>query len=161
LYFALLSVVMTIGLSPLLLIGPRRLVVAAMRSWAKATFFGLEHLAQIGMEVRGQTHLPEGGALIASKHLSMWETIAFHMLLPDPAVVMKSELLKIPLYGRYALRARMIVVDRKAGAKALRQLIAEAKARLAERRQIVIFPEGTRVVPGAPPDYKAGIAALY
>jgi 1-acyl-sn-glycerol-3-phosphate acyltransferase len=161
LYFALISAVMTIGLSPLLLIGPRRWVVTAMRSWAQVTLFGLKHIARIRMELRGEAYLPKEGALIAAKHLSMWETIAFHLLLPDPAIVMKAELLKIPLYGRYAQKAAMIIVDRQAGAKALRGLIATAQARVAERRQIVIFPEGTRVAPGAAPDYKPGVAALY
>ena len=161
LYFALVSAAMTIGLSPLLIFGPRRFIIYAMRSWARATLFGLEHFAGSRMELRGKDHVPQGAALIAAKHLSMWETLAFHLLLPDPALVMKSELLRIPLYGRYARRAQMIVVDRKAGAKAMRQLMADAEARLADNRQIVIFPEGTRVPPGAPPDYKPGIAALY
>jgi len=161
LYFAGVSAAMTIGLSPLLFVGPRSGIVWAMRSWASLVIGGLKHIAGIRMELRGAEHVPPGGALIAAKHLSMWETMAFHLLLADPAMVMKSELRKVPLYGRYAERAEMIIVDRDAGAKALRQLITEAKARLAEGRQIVIFPEGTRVAPGAPPDYKPGVAALY
>src|SRR5262249_31403432 len=139
----------------------RRVIIRTMRVWAKAVFAGLRYIAGIRMELRGCEHVPQTGALIASKHLSMWETIAFHVLLPDPALVMKSELLKIPLYGDYARRARMIVADRKGGAKAMRAMIAAAQARIAEGRQIVIFPEGTRMPPGAPPDYKPGIAALY
>jgi 1-acyl-sn-glycerol-3-phosphate acyltransferase len=91
----------------------------------------------------------------------MWETITFHLLLDDPAMVMKRALLFVPLYGQYARKARMIVVDRKGGGAALRRMVAEAAARLKEGRQIVIFPEGTRKAPGAPPDYKPGIAALY
>src|SRR5262249_1873092 len=146
---------------PLLFFGSRRLVVYVMRSWAALTLGGLKHIAGIRMALRGRAHLPQGGALIAAKHLSMWETVALHLLLPDPAMVMKAELLKVPLYGRYAQRARMIILDRKAGAKAMRQLIAEAKACIADKRQIVIFPEGTRVPPGAAPDYKPGVAALY
>jgi 1-acyl-sn-glycerol-3-phosphate acyltransferase len=160
LYFAFVSVVMTVGLTPLLL-GPRGLIIYAMRQWARLTLFGLAHIAGIGFELRGSQNLPKGGALIAAKHLSMFETIAFHILLADPALVMKRELLRIPLYGQYALRTKMIVVDRSAGAKALRKMLSDAKARLSENRQIVIFPEGTRVSPGAPPDYKPGIAALY
>jgi 1-acyl-sn-glycerol-3-phosphate acyltransferase len=161
LYFGGVSATMTIGLSPLLFFGPRRAIVWAMRCWASLVLGGLKFITGIRMEVRGAEHIPQGGALIASKHLSMWETMVFHLLLADPAMVMKSELRKVPLYGRYAERAQMIIVDREAGAKALRLLLAEAKARLAEGRQIVIFPEGTRVNPGAPPDYKAGVAALY
>ena len=161
LYFALLSVAMTVGLSPLLVIGPRRWIIWAMRSWAFLALQGLKLIAGLRMEVCGREHIPRGAALIASKHLSMWETMVFHLLLADPALVMKAELKRVPLYGRYAERAQMLIIDRGGGAKALRSLIAEAKARLADQRQIVIFPEGTRVAPGAPPDYKPGIAALY
>jgi 1-acyl-sn-glycerol-3-phosphate acyltransferase len=160
LYFGLISVIMTVGLAPLLL-GPRGLIIYAMRQWARLTLFGLDHIAGIALELRGGQHIPKDGALIAAKHLSMFETIAFHILLADPALVMKRELLRIPLYGQYALRTKMIVVDRSAGAKALRKMLSDAKARLLENRQIVIFPEGTRVSPGAAPDYKPGIAALY
>jgi 1-acyl-sn-glycerol-3-phosphate acyltransferase len=160
LYFALMSVAMNVGCLPLLL-APRSATVWAMRNWARLTLFGLRRLAGIGIEIRGRAYIPSGGALIAAKHLSMWETIAFHLLVADPALVMKRELLAVPLYGLYAQRAKMIVVDRQAGAKALRGMLAEAKARYSEGRQIVIFPEGTRHPPGAPPDYKPGIAALY
>ncbi len=55
----------------------------------------------------------------------------------------------------------MIEVDREAHAKAMRAMIADAKQLMAEPRQLVIFPEGTRHPPGAPADYKPGVAALY
>jgi 1-acyl-sn-glycerol-3-phosphate acyltransferase len=161
LYFWSLSAVMTVGLSPLLFIGPRRWIIWAMRSWAVLSLSGLARIAGIRMELRGRAHIPQGGGLIAAKHQSMWETLVFHLLLADPAMVMKSELKRIPLYGRYAERAEMIIVERKGGAKALRALMTSAKARLAQGRQIVIFPEGTRVAPGAPAAYKPGVAALY
>jgi 1-acyl-sn-glycerol-3-phosphate acyltransferase len=160
LYFFVISAVMMVGLAPLLL-APRGAITWAMRQWAKLTLFGLKTIAGIGLELRGTEHIPPGRALIASKHLSMFETIAFHLLLADPALIMKRELSRIPLYGQFARRAKMIVVDRDAGAKALRRMLNEAKARLGENRQIVIFPEGTRHAPGAPPDYKSGVAALY
>jgi len=160
LYFGLMSVAMNVGCLPVLL-GPRGWTVWAMRCWARLTLFGLRAIAGIGMEVRGRPYIPAGGALIASKHLSMWETIAFHLLVADPAMVMKRELLAVPLYGRYAQRAQMIVIDREAGAKTLKGMLSAAKMRLSEGRQIVIFPEGTRHQPGAPADYKSGVAALY
>lgn len=161
LYFWLASALMMLGLAPLLLIGSRAAIIWAMRAWAAATLFGLRIIGGIGLDVEGRENIPLGGALIASKHLSMWETIAFHLLLPDPAIVMKSELERVPLYGRYARAGGMIIVDRQGGARAMRGMLSQAKAEYAAGRQVVIFPEGTRVVPGAPPDYKPGIAALY
>jgi len=75
--------------------------------------------------------------------------------------VLKRELLLLPFYGWYAGRAGSIAVDRKAGASALRRMVAAARLVAAQGRPIVIFPEGTRVAPGARLPYQPGVAALY
>ena len=113
------------------------------------------------MEVRGLEHRPSGPALIAAKHQSMLDTVAPWRFLSDPCFVLKQELLRLPVYGWYARKADMVAVDREAHAKALRQLVTDARAQLAQGRQVIIFPEGTRQLPGAAPDYKPGVAALY
>jgi 1-acyl-sn-glycerol-3-phosphate acyltransferase len=140
---------------------PRRVLVRGMEIWAGVTMWGLKHIAGLEYEVRGRENLPAGAALVASKHLSLWETIAAHILLNDPAQVMKRELLYVPVYGWYAQKVGMIVIDREGHATALRNLIRDAKTRVAAGRPIFIFPEGTRKTLGAAPDYKAGVAALY
>ena len=160
-WLGFISAVMTIGCIPLLVAGPHRTIIWAMRQWARLVLGGARIIVGVRYEVRGEANIPRGPGLIASKHQSMWETVAFHILLADPAIVMKRELMKIPLYGQYAARAGMIAVDREGHARTLRNLVADARARLANGRQIVIFPEGTRRVPGALPDYMPGIAALY
>jgi 1-acyl-sn-glycerol-3-phosphate acyltransferase len=91
----------------------------------------------------------------------MLDVFAQFTWLPASSFVMKKELMWIPWFGWYASRVRTIVVDREAGAAALKKLVKEAKARFVEGRQVVIFPEGTRTPPGEPADYKPGIAALY
>jgi 1-acyl-sn-glycerol-3-phosphate acyltransferase len=91
----------------------------------------------------------------------MFDTVAPFTFLPDACFVMKKELMIIPFYGWYSAKGRMVVVDREAHAKALRKLVTDAKQALADGRQIVIFPEGTRTPPGETGDYKPGIAALY
>ena len=50
----------------------------------------------------------------------------------------------------------MIAVDRDGHAKALKDMVRQARDRIAEGRQIIIFPEGTRAEVGAAPDYKPG-----
>jgi len=82
-------------------------------------------------------------------------------LFDDPTYILKRELMWIPFFGWYAQKARMIVVDRAGHATALRKMVAEAKVRFADGRQLVIFPEGHRGEPGVAGDYKPGIAALY
>jgi 1-acyl-sn-glycerol-3-phosphate acyltransferase len=121
----------------------------------------LTAICGVRVEIRGRQHMPGGAALIAAKHQCMFDTIAPFAALDDACYVMRKELAHIPFYGWYCARAGMIVIDRDAGAKALRQLIADARERMAQARQLVIFPEGHRMAPGAAGEYKPGIAALY
>lgn len=143
------------------LIGPREWTKACVRVWIKLTFGALHLLCGIRYEVRGQEHLPQGGALIASKHQSMWETIAFWSILDDPAIILKKELKKLPAFGQYAMKLKNIEVDRSAGSKALRKMLKDARERASEGRQVVIFPQGTRTKPGETESYKPGVVGLY
>jgi len=143
------------------LVLPRRYARLSIRTWARTNEWLLGVICGLKLEIRGRRHLPAGAALVASKHQSAWETISFLHILPAPAMVLKRELLFLPFFGWYAMRANHLQVDRSAGASALRGLIARARTALAEGRQIVIFPEGTRRATGAPPDYRRGIVALY
>ena len=129
------------------------------RFWARATLWGLRILAGVGERRLGD--VPTGGVLVASKHMSMWDTLALYLALDDPGIVIKRELLRIPFYGWYLWKAAAIPIDRGAGAEALRRMTQAAKHVLAEGRPILIFPEGTRKKPGAQPDYKPGVAGLY
>jgi len=122
-------------------------------------FWGLRVFTRTRYEVRGA--LPPPRVLIAIKHMSMWDTCAIYTLLGDPSIVLKRGLLLIPFYGWYLWKAGMIPIVRDGGAITLRRMVAQAKAELARGRSIVIFPEGTRKKPGAPPDYKPGVAGLY
>jgi 1-acyl-sn-glycerol-3-phosphate acyltransferase len=130
------------------------------RQWCRLTFVGLRIFAGLGYEVRGAVPR-EGRVIVASKHMSMWDTMALFMLLWNPATVVKRELMRIPFYGWYLWKAGMIPIDRGAGASALRKMTAAAEKVFAQKRPIIIFPEGTRKRPRAKPDYKPGVAALY
>ncbi|MCG8440957.1 MAG: 1-acyl-sn-glycerol-3-phosphate acyltransferase [Caulobacterales bacterium] len=155
-----LLAVMSVLCSPTFLM-PRAAGRACLNLWLRLVFAGLRTLCGVTYEVRGREHVPTGGALVASKHQSMFETLAFWRILDDPAIILKRELAWLPFFGWYALKLGNISVDRSAKARALRAILRAAKARAGEGRQIIIFPEGTRVVPGAPSDYKPGVAALY
>jgi 1-acyl-sn-glycerol-3-phosphate acyltransferase len=157
-WFLLLTVVMAIIFLPLLAF-PRKATVWMARHWARATLWGLEIFAGLGERQIGEA--PKGGVLVASKHMSMWDTLALYLALEDPAIVLKRELLRIPFYGWYVNKAAAIPINRGAGADALRRMVRNAEKVLAEGRPILIFPEGTRKKPGARPDYKPGVAGLY
>jgi 1-acyl-sn-glycerol-3-phosphate acyltransferase len=157
-WFVLLTLLMGMFFLPLL-VGPRKAAVWMARQWARATLWGLKIFCGTDMRVMGA--VPDGGVLVASKHMSMWDTLALYIVLDDPAIVLKRGLLYIPFYGWYLWKATAIAIDRSAGADALRQMARRASAVLAEGRPILIFPEGTRKKPGAAPDYKPGVAGLY
>lgn len=130
--------------------------------WARATLFLLRIIVGARLELRGAPLA--GGRIVAAKHQSALDTMLFYLLADDPAYVMKEELMAIPIYGRLSRHQRMIVVDRKGGGAALKRMLRESETAIAEGRQIVIFPQGTRTAPGvdatAAP-YQPGIAALY
>lgn len=158
--FYVWSVIVAVGLSPFLL-GPRSWAMELMRVWARGIIWLLRVVCDIKVEVRGKEHMPTGAALVAPKHHCMLDVFAQFAWLPDACFVMKKELTWIPFFSWWGMRAKMIVVDRAGHATALRKLIRDSKERFADNRQLLIFPEGTRSAPGAPADYKPGIAALY
>lgn len=156
--------VWTVGLGllslPVLLL-PRPAVLGVARLWIDGTFWLLARVVGLTYEIRGREHRTSGQAIYAIKHQSAWDTLILMRLFRDPAIVMKSELSWLPFVGWYLLRLGMIPVDRGAGAGALRRMVRKARARIAEGRDIVVFPEGTRTAPGQSRPYRPGIAALY
>ncbi len=158
--FYLTTVLFVVGGSPLLL-APRRWAMAALMLHARTELWLLKHVVGLDCELRGAEKLPQGPCLVASKHQSAWETFALVPLFRDPALLMKRELFWIPFHGWFSYKFGMIPVDRVKGPTALRRMLRVAKTRIAAGREIVIFPEGTRRAPGAPPDYKSGVVLLY
>lgn len=149
-----------VGLSPALLL-PHNYAMAVIRWWAAFIRFGLRWIAGVRVEFRGLEHRPTGGSLIAAKHQGMLDVIVPFLVLDDPCLVSKKELASLPFFGWFAVKTGMIVVDREAQAKALKDMVRTARIRIAENRQIYIFPEGTRAEVESVPDYKPGVAALY
>ena len=115
----------------------------------------------LGITSRVEGEVPSGPVLVAVKHQSMFETLEIALLLDTPATVMKSELGRIPLWGRLTRVYGILPVDRDGGGAALRRLLRAAAEAVAEGRPIVIFPEGTRVAPGETPPLEPGFAGLY
>lgn len=160
LWLYLSMVVFAVGLSPALLM-PHRIAMGVIKLWARFVLFGLRWIAGVRVEFRGLEHRPTGAALIAAKHQGMLDVVAPFAILDDPCFVLKKELMPLPFFGWFAWKTRMIAVDRAAHAKALKDMVRQTRARLADERQILIFPEGTRTAPGEPADYKPGVAAIY
>lgn len=144
-----------------LLAAPRSWAMTGLRAHARVSLWWMRIICGTRLEVRGRENLPERPFLIAAKHQSAWDTFALIPIFEDPALVMKAELMKLPLYGWFSAKFGMIPIQRETGASALREMLREARQRLDEKREILVFPEGTRRLPGAPPDYKPGILMMY
>jgi 1-acyl-sn-glycerol-3-phosphate acyltransferase len=158
--FYLWSVFWVLLILPLVLV-PRIWIIRSWNIWARGVMLLLRLVCNIRVEFRGRQFIPRGHALIAPKHQCMFDVFAQFAVLPNSCFVTKQELMWIPFFGWYAAKARMISVDRAGQSAALRKMVADAKDRFADERQVVIFPEGHRGEPGVPGDYKPGIAALY
>lgn len=140
---------------------PERIRTWVQVLWADGAVRQLVKIAGIGIEVRGQENLPKGAAIVASKHQSVWDTAVFHALLNQPSIVLKEELLKIPLFRLYCRLTGMIPLDRSGQASSMRKLLRIARAMVAVKRPIMIFPEGTRALPGERLPYLVGTVGLY
>ena len=130
-----------------------------VREWAAFHYTLARTVLGIRTEVDGE--FPKGAVLIAVKHQSMYETLEMVRLAQTPAIVLKRELSQIPFFGWLTRRYGVIPVDRKAGAKALREMVAYGGEAAATGRSVVIYPEGTRVPPGETPPLRPGFAGLY
>lgn len=116
-------------------------------------------------EVRGLEYLPkEGPYLIAAKHQSAYETMKLHRLFGDPSIILKQELLSIPIWGKFLGKLDIIAIDRSNGESAISSIVEGAQRMKEQKRPIVIFPQGTRVatdVSSAKKPYKGGIIKMY
>jgi 1-acyl-sn-glycerol-3-phosphate acyltransferase len=157
--FFAVGVAMTLLASVMRIVAPQRVLDVAML-WARILRVAVRVICGIRVEVRGLEHIPQGAALIASRHQSAFDTFVWLTLLPRCCYVFKDELLRIPLFGPLIRASGMIAVDRNGGGAAIRALLRGADRAVKEQRQIVIFPEGTRSEPGSPGALQSGIAAL-
>lgn len=158
LFFYGLSVPIVLGSPLVALFGQRAMIGYAMR-WIGLMHWSAQHILGIRVEAIGTP--PSGPVLFAAKHESMLETLELARRLGGPRIVMKRELTRIPIWGWAATVYGVIPVDRRASAKALRGILRQGEAAVGEGRAVLIFPEGTRVPPGAAPPLKSGLAGLY
>jgi 1-acyl-sn-glycerol-3-phosphate acyltransferase len=157
------TAVMCVAYIPLLLL-PRKVFTGAVRLWIYVVTFLEYTLMGLTYEVRGKEHLPKSGSyIVAAKHMSAYETIKLRVLFSDPAIILKKELLSIPMWGWYLKKSGVIAIDRGTPERALKSIEEGAIQMAAAGRPIVIFVQGTRVKPDDTPKdkpYKSGIARI-
>jgi 1-acyl-sn-glycerol-3-phosphate acyltransferase len=124
--------------------------------WSHVMIGAAKRICGIRYRVLGAEHIPQEPCIIVSKHESAWETLAFQVIFPPQVWVVKHELLWIPFFGWGLAMLSPVAIDRKAGARALKQLVDQSRERLQHGFSIVVFPEGTRVAPGTQGVYQVG-----
>lgn len=115
----------------------------------------------VGVRLRIEGKIPQHAVIVAAKHQAGYETIAVLALFDSPAVVMKAELMAIPVWGYAARRQGAIPIDRDASTKAMRTMMRAASEAKAADRPVVLFAEGSRMPVGEAPPLKPGLAGLY
>ena len=131
----------------------------ACRFYARWVIWSLRVICGIRTEVRGTP--PEGNAIVGAKHHSFFDIMVIYNALPNPRFIMKRELIYAPFVGIYALRMGTIPVARGKRGEAMLKLKQDVEAGRDEGGQLVIYPQGTRVIPGQKLPYKKGIAVIY
>jgi 1-acyl-sn-glycerol-3-phosphate acyltransferase len=128
--------------------------------WSRLMVLAAEHVCGIRYRVLGAEHLPRIPCVVLSNHQSAWETLAFQLIFPPQVYVIKRELLWIPFFGWGLAMLSPIAIDRRSGLRALRQMLAQGKDRLARGFWIIVYPEGTRMGTHARRKYQTGGAAI-
>jgi 1-acyl-sn-glycerol-3-phosphate acyltransferase len=157
------TVVLAIIVGTIGILARRRTAVgwALASYWCHSNTWLMRAVAGVGTKVTGEENIPAGGCIIASKHQSDWDVFAVFPHTGRPAYIVKKELMRIPFFGWAARSLDCIEVDRQKGAEAIPEMMRQARDAIARGCRIVIFPEGTRKAPLAPPDYRFGVARMY
>lgn len=147
------------------LLFPRAVLLGATRFYLFFVGVFEKYIMGLTYEIRGQEFLPKTGTyIVAAKHQSAYETLKLHTLFGDPTIILKQELMKIPLFGFFLKKIDVIPINRKNKESSIRAIIDGAKRMAKNNRPIVIFPQGTRVpvdVDTKTRPYKVGIVKMY
>ena len=128
--------------------------------WSLIVLWLLRVLCGLRYEVRGRENIPSTPSIVLCKHQSAWETLALQQVFPPQVWVMKRSMLLVPFLGWGLAMLSPIAIDRNGGRAALKQVTEQGRDRLRKGLWVVIFPEGTRVAPGAAGRYGIGGAWL-
>ena len=132
---------------------------AACHAYCRWVIWSLGWMTGLRCEVRGTP--PLGEVMIAAKHQSFLDILMIYNAVPRGKFIMKSELMYAPLLGQYARRIGCVAVNRGKRGAAIAKMLADVKSGRQQGGQLIIYPQGTRVAPGAARPYKVGTGALY
>ncbi|AHA28327.1 lysophospholipid acyltransferase family protein [Candidatus Liberibacter americanus] len=129
--------------------------------WAKINQLLLKYVTKTNVVIEGLDNIPKTGCIIAIKHQSSWDTFYFLTCVEDPIFILKHTVFFIPIIGFYCLKQGMIGVDRSSKRLDMKNIIDRSRQAVDNNRQLIIYPEGTRLLPGEKAIYKKGISHIY
>jgi 1-acyl-sn-glycerol-3-phosphate acyltransferase len=159
--FYLTTLLQMIVLAPAYFAVSRKKAWFVPNNWSRLNNWMLRVICGAKVEFKGVENIPDGPCIIAAKHQSAWDTFVFLPYLKDPVLILKRELMWIPLFGQFVAKMDMIAIKRSSREESRRQVAEGANRAKRDGRQILIYPEGTRRAPGAEPAYKQGVAMIY
>ncbi len=134
---------------------------AIANAWGTTNMWLLKVICGLDYRVQGSENLPTSAVIVMAKHQSAWETMALRGLITkNQSWILKKELMQVPIFGWALSSVPTIAIDRKAGRRAVNQVIEQGTEFLNQGRIIMVFPEGTRTAPGKSGRYGLGGALL-
>ena len=139
---------------------PVRVRHKILSSWGMIFTILAKYICKANYTIIGKENIVSGPAIIASNHQSTWETMSFTLLFPQHVWILKRELLRVPFFGWAISTLSPIAINRTKGSEAIGQILSQSVQRIKDGFWILIFPEGTRVTPGAVKHFKTGVAKV-
>ena len=162
LHFYTLTIFLVVIMSPVLIL-PFWFIKCIAKIWGGILVLGMKVWLGLNLKIIGNYNKNKP-YIIAVKHQSAWETVLCTSLFNMPSIVLKKELIYLPVIGLYFLKGRAIPIIRQNTIEALKKIVKMAKINLNKGSSILIFPQGTRVPLHASTKdypYQSGIYFLY
>ncbi len=158
--FFLPVTLLTAILLSIIFYSPLKMRIGLIRLWINYSLGLLHYFCGLKYHVEGLENIPQHGFILMSKHSSTWETIALQKFFDPMIWVVKRELTRIPIFGWGLLAMNAIALNRGSGRKAINQLVQESRKHMDRGRILMLFPEGTRVLPMEQKPFKIGGAII-
>ena len=142
---------------------PQKIVLFGGKIMGYWASFCLKFFLSTKIIVKGKVNIVENEKFfIAASHQSMFETFYLQTIFNSPVFILKKELLQIPLFGWYLKKIGSISIKRNKVTKDNLEFFNDiSKVINNSNRPIIIFPQGTRILPNERPPFKKGASRIY
>ncbi len=147
-------------LSLVFLFFPRKYILYSLKIWSNYLSILLYLIFRINYRIEGK--FTQSQVIYAIQHQSVWETIILADKLPGiQAIIMKKELINIPIIGWLFKHSGAVPLDRGKKIESMRKLLSESEKAVKRGDNLIIFPQGTRIKPGEKSKFLPGVYAIY